>query len=177
MIKLLILFTINIFCITNYAFGNVIAVIDIEDIINKNKHYIEILKEIEVNQLDSSEFLKIDELHLEKKLAEIENSKLLLNDDEINKLIDDYNDKYNQFLNKVNKFNDHYQNQIIKIRKLILEEIIVLSEEYAKKNNIDLILDSSSYLIASNKINITKAIKDEIDKLNLNLEFKNFEEN
>ena len=153
MIKLLILFTINIFCITNYAFGNVIAVIDIEDIINKNKFYIEILKEIEVNQLDSSEFLKIDELHLEEKLAEIENSKLLLNDDEINKLIDDYNDKYNQFLNKV------------------------LSEEYAKKNNIDLILDSSSYLIASNKINITKAIKDEIDKLNLNLEFKNFEEN
>ncbi len=50
-------------------------------------------------------------------------------------------------------------------------------EKYALENSIDLILDSTSYLIASNSLDITKDINSELDKLNLNLEYKNFEKN
>ena len=62
-------------------------------------------------------------------------------------------------------------------RETILKEIIVLLEKYAIENNIELILDSTSYLIASNSIDITNKISNELNNIDLNLEYKNFEKN
>ena len=173
---ILISILISLFSAQN-VFSNKIAVIDIEEIIDNIKSYISILNEIENTQIQNSSFLKDEELKLKEMYKEIEDSKILLTDIEINNLIDDYNYKFNEFSVKVEEFNNHFQNQILEIRKLILKEIIVLSEKYAKKNDIDLILDSTSYLIASNEINMTKSIIEELDKLTLLLEFDSFEKN
>ena len=81
------------------------------------------------------------------------------------------------YMNTVEKFNLHYQNQVINLREIILKEIFILLEKYAIENQIDLILDSASYLIASNSIDITEKIGNELNKINLNLEYKNFEKN
>ena len=159
------------------VFSNNIAVIDIEDIINNNKLYLETLKKIENSQKIDSTFIKDEEQILEELLKEIDESKLLLSENETNKLINEYNIKFNEFSVKIKEFNDHFQNQIIEIRKVILQEIIVLSEKYAKKNDIDLVIDSTSYLIASNEINMTNIIKEELSRITLKLEFKNFEKN
>ena len=110
-----------------------------------------------------------------KLILKIEDSKLILNQDEINIQIDKYNNELSKFSNLVDEFNSHYQYQIFKIREMILEEIIVLLEKYASENNVDLILDSTSYLIASNSLDITEIIKKNLNKLNLKLEFDNFE--
>ena len=157
--------------------SNNIAVINIEDIINNNKLYLETLEKIESTQKIDSIFIKDEEEKLEELLKKIDESKLFLSENEINKLIDEYNIKFNEFSLKIKEFNDHFQNQIIEIRKVILQEIIVLSEKYAKKNEIDLVIDSTSYLIASNEINMTNIIKEELSKITLKLEFKNFEKN
>ena len=159
------------------VFSNNIAVIDIEDIINNNKLYLETLKKIENSQKIESNFIKDEEQILEELLKEIDESKLLLSENETNKLINEYNIKFNEFSVKIKEFNDHFQNQIIEIRKVILQEVIVLSEKYAKKNDIDLVIDSTSYLIASNEINMTNIIKEELSKITLKLEFKSFEKN
>jgi len=159
------------------VFSNNIAVIDIEDIINNNKLYLETLKKIENSQKIDSTFIKDEEQKLEELLKEIDESKLLLSENETNKLINEYNIKFNEFSLKIKEFNDHFQNQIIEIRKVILQEVIVLSEKYAKKNDIDLVIDSTSYLIASNEINMTNIIKEELSKITLKLEFENFEKN
>ncbi len=164
-------------CSSQNVFCNNIAVIDIEEIINNNRSYIEIIKKIENSQSEGSSFLKDNQLKVEKLFQEIENSRLLLNDNELSILIFEYNTKYDELLKIIKDYNDHYQNEIIQIRKKILQLIIVLSEEYAKKNNIDLILDSTSYLIAANEINITNEIKNEIDNMTIKLEFKSFEKN
>ena len=108
---------------------------------------------------------------------EIEESKILLSENEFNKMIDDYNDKVSKFSSTVEEFNLHYKQQILNIRKSILEEIIVLVEKYAKNNKVDLIIDSTSYLIASNALNITNIIKNKLDDINLELDFENFKEN
>ena len=63
---------------------------------------------------------------------------------------------YLNFTILVEEFNFHYQNQILNIREKILKEILILLEKYAIENNIDLILDSTSYLIASNSLDITE---------------------
>tara|TARA_B100001029_G_scaffold157138_1_gene143004 strand:- start:24 stop:488 length:465 start_codon:yes stop_codon:yes gene_type:complete len=154
-----------------------LIVLDIEEIINSNKQYEEILIKINNNQDKSSNLLKKDELELENLFEEIEDSKLLLDENEINRLIEEYNIKSNKFNEVVESFNLHYQEQIVEIRKFIIQEIIVLAEKYAKDNNIDIILDSSSYLIASNKINITGIIREKLNNIDLKLEFKDFEKN
>ena len=75
----------------------------------------------------------------------------------------------------MDEFNYHYQNQVINIRDIMLKEIIVLLEKYAIQHNIDLVFDSTSYLLASNTLDITNMIENELKNINLKLEYKNFE--
>ena len=67
-------------------------VLDIEEIINNNEQYKTIIKQIEVDQKNESKFLENIESKLKDQFAEIESSKLLLDQNEINKLINQYND-------------------------------------------------------------------------------------
>ncbi len=170
-LSLIIIFSTISF--SNYATN--IAVIDVEYIINNNKDYLRIIDNIEIQQKKTLNIFNIQEDELEQLLNNIESSKLLLNDQEINDMINSYNNKLKKFKLEVDEFNLHYQNQILKIKKFIIQEIIVLLEKYAKTNKIDLVLDSNSYLIAENSINITNNIKAKLDNMKLNLEFENFE--
>ncbi len=177
MIRLFFIFSFLFLFFTKNSFGINIVVIDVEKLINTNKEYINILKKIENNQLLESSSLKKSELELENLLKEINESKIILNEEELNNLIYNYNIEMHKFNNEVENFNSHYENQIINIRKIILTEIIELAEKYAKDNKIDLILDSTSYLIASNNINITNIIEEMLKDINLKLDFKKIETN
>ncbi len=154
-----------------------IAVVDIDNIINSNLSYNKIINEIKIEQKEISQSLEVIELQLSQALNEIEESKLLLDEVEISKMVKNYNEELLKYNNLIEEFNLHYQNEIIEIRKKIIEEIIVLLEKYANESNIDLIIDSTSYLIASNAINITNVIEKQINMLELKLEFENFEKN
>ncbi len=175
MIKKIIFIFIALIIFPNHSFSTNIGVIDIEKIINSNKEYIQILKQIEDDQEKNSIIFKEKEFNLQEEIKEIEESKLLLDQDELNKMINNYNNNLSKFSVSIDKFNEYYEQQLINIRKHILQEIIVLSEKYAKDNNIELILDSTSYFIASNNVNITSVIIKELDDITLNLELKNFE--
>ena len=107
----------------------------------------------------------------------IEESKLILNENEVNLQIENYNNQLKNFTILVDEFNLHYQNQISKIREKVLKEIIQLLEKYAIKNKIDLILDSTSYLIASNSIDITEKINNDLKEIIIKLEYSDFETN
>ena len=135
------------------------------------------LKDIEINQEKYLKDFNIIENELIIKQNEIEESKLILNEEEINILIQNYNNELSQYNILIEKFNFHYQNEIIKIRETILKEILKLLEEYALENSVDLVLDSTTYLIASNSLDITIDINNELKKLILYLEYKDFEKN
>ncbi len=175
LIILVIFFYINIFS-SNVSAKNIV-VVNLQSLIDNNQNYINIINSLEISQEKYLTIYKNTEDELKIMLNEIETSKLILNEDEINILIDDYNNKLNKFSIEVEEFNLHYQEQIIKIRETVLNEIIILLEDYAKKYDIDLILDSTSYLIASNSINITKDIQDQLNEINFDLGYKNFEKN
>jgi len=177
LINKLIYFIFFYILFLNNCYANIIVVVNIEELINSNNIYQNILNEIENNQKKYLEKFKIKEDQLDNLFQEIEDSKLILSESELNKIIDEYNIKLNKFRELVNDFNLHYQNEIINIRKLVLQEIIVLLEKYANDNNIDLILDSTSYLIASNQINITSKIKKKLENIELKLDYNEFEKN
>ena len=166
---------INFFSLKLHA--QTIAIINIQQLIDQNNQYIEKIYEIEkIQNIYYQEFNSIDD-QINELLEEIENSKLILNQDELNLLINNYNNELNDFKNLVDDFNLHYQNQILKIRDNVLNQIIILLEQYANENNVDLILDSTSYLIASNTLDITGIINNELKKINLELNYEPFKKN
>ena len=173
--SLIILFFITIYS-TN-LFATKIFVIDVEKLINENIYYKKFMEEIEKNQISEKNELNLIEKEIVDLQNEIEQSKLILDQNEINKLIEDYNVKLNKFNILIESYNLHYQNEIINKRKIVLKEIIVLVEKFAKDNSIDIVLDSNNYLVASNSINITEDIKLKLKNLELKLDLKKFEQN
>ena len=175
LIYIILFLVINIF--SSKIFSQTIAIVNVQSLIDNNKIYQKTVKDIEINQEQYLKDFNIIENELIKKLNEIEESKLILSEEEIGKQIENYNNQLSQFSITIEEFNFHYQNEIIKIREIILKEILKLLEKYALENSVDLILDSTSYLIASNSLDITIDINSELEKLNLNLEYKDFEKN
>jgi len=175
LIYIIIFFFINTYSFN--IFSQTIAIVNVQYLIDNNKIYQKTIKNIEKNQEKYLNDFNIMENNLIIKLNEIEESKLILNEEEINIEIENYNNQLSQFNILIEEFNVHYQNQIIKIREIILQEILKLLEKYALENSVDLILDSTTYLIASNSLDITFDINSELEKLNLNLEYKDFEKN
>ena len=175
LIYIILFLFINIF--SSKIFSQTIAIVNVQTLIDNNKIYQKTLKDIEINQEKYLKDFNITENQLIIKLNEIEESKLILSEEEISKQIEDYNNQLSKFNITIEEFNFHYQNEIIKIREIIFKEILKLLEKYALENSVDLILDSTTYLIASNSLDITIQINSELEKLNLNLEYKDFEEN
>ena len=175
LIYFIIFLFLNFICLKLVA--QTIATVNIHLLIDNNSNYIETIKEIEINQGQYLESFELKEKELNDILDDIEESKLILSQSEINLRIDDYNNQLTKFNLLIEEFNLHYQNQIINIREQVLREIIVLLENYAIENKIDLILDSTSYLIASNSIDITEIINRELTKINFILDYENFKKN
>ena len=174
-----IIYIIFLFCFffSKPILSQKISVVNIQSLIDNNIIYINTLTEINNNRKKLLEKFEIREKELNKIFNEIENSKLILNENEINNQIDNYNLMLKNFTNLVDEFNYHYQNQILIIREKIFKKIIKILEDYATNNNVELILDSTSYLIASNSLDITEQINKELEKIDFRLEYKDFEKN
>ena len=172
-------YTLFFVCIifSKLSFAQSIVVVNIQFLIDNNKDYLNILEEMELSQKDHLDKFQKKESELKKIFNDIEESKLILSENEINLQIENYNNQLTNFTILVDDFNLHYQNQIAEIREKILKEIFQLLEKYAIKNKIDLILDSNSYLIASNSIDITENINNDLKKINLTLEYNDFKKN
>ena len=174
-----LIYTLLFVCIifSKLSFAQSIVVVNIQFLIDNNKDYLNILEEMELSQKDHLDKFQKKESELKKIFNDIEESKLILNENEINLQIENYNNQLTNFTILVDDFNLHYQNQIAEIREKILKEIFQLLEKYAIKNKIDLILDSNNYLIASNSIDITENINNDLKKINLTLEYNDFKKN
>ena len=170
-----------IFFILNFTSTIIVAqnivVVNIQSLIDSNTKYRSIINEINKSQKIYLDNFEKKENKLTILLKEIEDSKLILNENEINLKITDYNNQLSDFTKLIDDFNSHYQNEIIIIRENVLKEIIVLLENYAIDNNVDLVLDSTSYLIASNSLDITTSINEQLSQIDMKLEYKNFEKN
>jgi len=168
---ILIVFTISFVLFSQSIQSQKIVVINLEYLINNSNQYQEIIKIIlKTQKLKKNSFEK-EEKTIKSKQNEIENSKLILSKDQFKLKVDEYNKILSNFKDSIDEFNFHYDNQILKIRNQILENIVKLLEKYAIENKIDLIFDNKNYIIASNSIDITDIILKELDTLDLNLKF------
>ncbi len=169
-----------IFFITSVVFAsNVystnIVVIDVNSLINNSKHFLEISNKINFSQQEYKNNLKNIEQNLYKKKEELENLKLIVNDEEFNIKKNEYYNEVANFENDVANFNNHYENEIINIKNIIFSKISELIQNYAIENQIDLILDKNQYLLSSDKINISEKILIKLNDSIIDLEFNEYE--
>ncbi len=158
---------------TNLLSAN-IRVVDLEKIIDKNNELNNFITDITNDQIQHREKFSKIELNLKSELERIDGLKLILDNLELEKEINAYNEKLNNFNNQINIFNNHYEEQILSFKNEILEEVLKIMKNYALDNQIDLILDSNNYILSSNNINITNVIVDEINKIKFNRSIEKF---
>ena len=174
MIKFYIFLIAFIIFATNVNSTNVV-VVDINSIINNSKHFLDISEKINNSQQNFISKFKNIEQDLYKKKEELENLKLILNEDEFNIKKNDYYKEVANFENDVANFNNHFEKEIINIKNVIFLKISELIQNYATINQIDLILDKNQYLISSDKINISEVIFLELEESIIDLEFTKYE--
>ena len=174
MIKFYI-FLITFFVFSTNVYSTNIVVIDINSLINNSKHFLEISEKINLSQQEYKSKFKNIEQNLYKKKEELENLKLILNEDEFNLKKNEYYNEVANFENDVANFNNHYEKEIINIKNIIFSKISELIQNYAAENQIDLILDKNQYLISAEKINISETIFIELNESIIDLEFAQYE--
>ena len=172
--KFYIFFITSVFFASNVYSTNIV-VIDVNSLINNSKHFLEISNKINFSQQEYKNNLKNIEQNLYKKKEELENLKLIVNDEEFNIKKNEYYNEVANFENDVANFNNHYENEIINIKNIIFSKISELIQNYAIENQIDLILDKNQYLLSSDKINISEKILIELNESIIDLEFTEYE--
>ena len=166
--KLVIIFFIIILFSISIKAEN-IATIRLSYIIDNSYEFKNFLNNLDKIKLKYFNELEDQEKNLEKRKKEIEDSKMLFNDEEYNKLVKNFDNDANIYLIKVEKY-ENYINKNIKINeKKILESISLILEEYSNKNDLDLILNEDQYIISSNSLDISDIIIEELNNKKLDL--------
>ena len=149
-----------------------ISTIRLSYIINNSlefKYFLEKLEELKINLFDE---LKINEEFIENKREELENSKLILNEEEYSKLLESFNIESSKHIKNIDLYEDILNNNMNKNKKIIINEISQILNEYAKKNSIDLILNEDQYFISSSNNDISDIIIKILNEKKLNLSIK-----
>ena len=158
----LIIFIIFFIFPTNLSAIN-IATINIAYILEQSTSYNNFLSELSKKKLELQNTLESKEQDLTKLKQEIDNSKLIVNEDELNLMISNYNDQFTILDQEVKKINLFFSKNIEFNKNIIIKQIITYIEDISIKSNIDIILTEDQYFMSSKKIDISNQI---IDLLN-----------
>ena len=155
--KKLIIFIIFFVFPTNILAIN-IATINIAYILEKSSSYNNFLEELAKKKSELQNKLDIKEKDLTKLKQEIDNSKLIINEDELNLMISNYNGQLQILDQEVKKINLFFSKNIEINKNIIIKQIISYIENISSKSDIDIILTEDQYFMSSKKIDISNQI-------------------
>ena len=155
--KKFIIFIIFFVFPTNLSAIN-ISTINIAYILEKSISYNNFLIELDKKKLELQNTLELKEQDLTKLKQEIDNSKLIINEDELNLMINNYNDQFKILDQEVKKINLFFSKNIEVNKNIIIKQIISYIEDISIKSNIDIILTEDQYFMSSKKIDISNQI-------------------
>ena len=141
-----------------------LATINIAYILEKSVSYNNFLDELSNKKSELQNTLNVKEKDLEELKNEIDNSKLIVSEDELNLMISNYNNQLNKLDQEVKKINIFFSNNIEINKNLIIKQIISYIENISNKSKIDVVLTEDQYFMSSKKIDISNEIIDLINK-------------
>ncbi|KRO55417.1 MAG: hypothetical protein ABS04_00500 [Pelagibacteraceae bacterium BACL5 MAG-121015-bin10] len=159
----LLLVILNFFLINN-SFANNIVFIDLNYIINNSitgKNVINKLEDINNKNLN---LLKKEQLSLNKERDDIEKTKNILSQEDLNKKILILNQKLQEFNNKQDLMSGEFKNLRQLEMKNLLDKINPIIEKYMLDNNIDLMLKKENIYISKKDFDVSKKLIELINK-------------
>ena len=163
-----------IFFFSTSAYATNIRVVDFQQIVEDNINLSLLYDQIDKDQVVHKESFKKEESILQNEFKRIEELNLILEPNELKKEIDNYNLELNNLNDKIEKFNLHYELQLNDLRNKIINIILDELKKYSEDNKIDLILDSNNYILSNNSINITDLIRDQVNKITIEINFEKY---
>ena len=159
----LLLVILNFFLINN-SFANNIVFIDLNYIINNSitgKNVINKLEDINNKNLN---LLKKEQLLLNKERDDIEKTKNILSQEDLNKKILILNQKLQEFNNKQDLMSGEFKNLRQLEMKNLLDKINPIIEKYMLDNNIDLMLKKENIYISKKDFDVSEKLIELINK-------------
>ena len=155
--KFFLIFFLNFF-LFNISFANNIAFIDLNFIINNSNVGKKVIEKLESTNNKNLDLLKKEQKLLNDERNEIEKTKNILSQEELNNKILSLNNKLQNFKKKQDTMSKQFQEFKQNEMSLLMNKINPIIEKYMIENNIDLMLKKENVYIskteydASNKI-------------------------
>jgi outer membrane protein len=155
--KFFLIFFLNFF-LFNISFANNIAFIDLNFIINNSNVGKKVIEKLESTNNKNLDLLKKEQKLLNDERDEIEKTKNILSQEELNNKILSLNNKLQNFKKKQDSMSKQFQEFKQNEMSLLMNKINPIIEKYMIENNIDLMLKKENVYIskteydASNKI-------------------------
>ena len=162
-----------LFCLSNSIFAEKISTIKLTYLIENSIEYQSFVEELELKKQTLLKSLQEDEKNLEDRKIEIDESKLLLSEQEYNKLITIFNEEVKFYQGKIEKYNVLLETNININQKKIIDEIYLLVKDISINNKIDLVLNEDQYFISSESNDISQLVLNKLNNKKLNLEIIN----
>ena len=144
--------------------SNIIAYIDMEQILNNSNVGKKAVADLENNHKKKIQNFKKIEENLKKKERDIISQKNILSNEEYSKKINDLRIEVRNYRNDRQKSLDLLTKKRIEISQKFLKKINPLIAEYAKEKSISLIIQKKNIVMGKTELDITSEIMDLIDK-------------
>ncbi len=165
------LFTYLFISSYNLIYATEIAVLNINEIINNNVNFQELVNKADKNKEDSLNLLQDKRKEINNLKSKIEAEKLILDKNELDMLIFNYNSQIEKFNEEVNSIDIKYNALIKKNENILMNELIKIVKEIAEINKYDLVLSESNYFMVSDSIDISKNIIKKLNDINIVFEY------
>ena len=144
--------------------SNIIAYIDMEQILNNSNVGKKAVANLENNHKKKIQNFKKIEENLKKKERDIISQKNILSNEEYEKKINNLRIEVRNYRNDRKKSLDTLTEKRIEISQKFLKKINPLIAEYAKEKSISLIIQKKNIVMGKTELDITSEIMDLIDK-------------
>ncbi|PPR46556.1 MAG: hypothetical protein CFH19_01181 [Alphaproteobacteria bacterium MarineAlpha5_Bin9] len=166
-----IVFTILFSIISFEAFTQNIGTINFIKIFNQSSSYKLFIDQIEDFKKKNIETFTKEEKILISKKNEIEESKILLSEQEYINKVNEFNDLKIIFDNKIQTYNNIIDNNINNNEKIIIDKVTEIIAKLANEKQIDLVLSEKNYYLSSDKIDLTNEVIEILNKTEIKLNF------
>ncbi len=144
--------------------SNIIAYIDMDQILNNSNVGKNAVSDLENNHRKKLQNFKKIEESLKKKERDIISQKNILSNEEYEKKINNLRIEVRNYRNDRKKSLDTLTEKRIEISQKFLKKINPLIAEYAKEKSISLIIQKKNIVMGKTELDITSEIMDLIDK-------------
>ena len=161
-----ILLFLFFFLTSSLSYAEIIATINYEKIFLNSIAYENFLKEIDSYKNNQQKILENVENELLREKEELDSSKIILSQEEFNEKLIIYEENVKDYQMKINEINNEIYNKIENAKSAINDEILIIIQQLAIDQEIDIIFDANQYVVAMKELDFTDQV---IKKLNSNI--------